>query len=72
MIGTACCRQTVPTAGVPYFTEGGITMELETLIENLREEASDVGLFFPMLYDTDALNTAGELHGHKLSSRRIL
>ena len=47
-------------------------MEIETLIEELREEASDVGLFFPMLYETDALDTAGELHGHKLSSRRVL
>lgn len=47
-------------------------MEIETLIEELRDEASDVGLFFPMLYETDALETAGELHGHKLSNRRIL
>lgn len=47
-------------------------MDLEMLIDQLREQASDVGLFFPMQYDTDALETEGLLHSHKLSNRNVL
>ena len=47
-------------------------MELETLIDELREEASDVGMFFPMDYETAALETTGDLHGHAVANRRVL
>ena len=47
-------------------------MDLEMLIDQLREQASDVGLFFPMQYDTDALEAEGSLHSHKLSNRNVL
>ena len=47
-------------------------MELDSLIEELREEASDIGLFFPLQYDADALETEGSLHGHAVANRSVL
>ena len=47
-------------------------MELEMQIDELREEASDIGLFFPMHYDTDALNHETQLHGHTVGNRSVL
>ena len=47
-------------------------MELEMQIDELREEASDIGLFFPMHYDTDALDHETQLHGHTVGNRSVL
>lgn len=47
-------------------------MELEALIQELREEASDVGLFFPMQYDTEALDIKASLHELSVENRRVL
>lgn len=47
-------------------------MELEMLIDELREEASDVGLFFPMHYETKALDQEDDLHGLTVRNRCVL
>lgn len=47
-------------------------MELENLIDKLREEASDVGLFFPMAYETEVLDSKATLHQHTVANRRVL
>ena len=47
-------------------------MELEMQIDALREEASDIGVFFPMHYKTDALNQPETLHGHAIANRSVL
>lgn len=41
-------------------------------ISDIREQASDIGVFFPLSYETEALNTKGKLHGHALENRNVL
>ena len=41
-------------------------------ISDIREQASDIGLFFPLSYETDALDMKGALHGHPLENRNVL
>ncbi|MBR4201725.1 MAG: hypothetical protein IKQ91_10755 [Oscillospiraceae bacterium] len=41
-------------------------------LNELRKQAQKIGVFFPLTDDTSALDTAGELHGYSLKSRRIL
>lgn len=47
-------------------------MELENLIQELREEASDVGVFFPIQNETDALNAKASLQQLPIENRRVL
>lgn len=42
------------------------------LIQDIRDEAQDIGVFFPLSYETESLKTAGELHGHALANRNLL
>lgn len=41
-------------------------------ISDIREQASDIGVFFPLSYETDSLDMPGELHGHAISGRNVL
>ena len=41
-------------------------------ISEIREQASDIGVFFPLSYETEALETEAMLHEHKLANRNVL
>ena len=41
-------------------------------IGDIREQASDIGVFFPLSYETESLGTPGSLHGHALAGRNVL
>lgn len=41
-------------------------------IGDIREQASDIGVFFPLSYETESLDMPGELHGHAIASRNVL
>ncbi len=41
-------------------------------ISDIREQASDIGVFFPLSYETESLDMPGELHGHAIASRNVL
>ena len=41
-------------------------------ISDIREQASDIGVFFPLSYETEALGMKGTLHGHSLANRNVL
>lgn len=43
----------------------------ETIIA-LRKQAQEIGVFFPLHSETDALDTEAELHGYALKNRRVL
>lgn len=41
-------------------------------ISEIREQASDIGVFFPLSYETDSLAMPGELHGQAIATRNVL
>ena len=41
-------------------------------ISDIREEASEIGVFFPLSYETESLDMPGELHGHAIANRAVL
>ena len=47
-------------------------MENDTLIRELRAEAQDIGVFFPLIEQTDALEQTENVHGQTVVNRAVL